>query len=232
MRKALFALVASVVAIATVGVALAATDPNFKQNYDLKYTAKKGLAGTGFNTKINATFAPGMEPGTANKVIVKFANGTKFDTSVPPICKATNDQIKNTRGKVCSKAQIGSGSAGAELGGGAVPDSKIQVFNIKNGILFHVFDGPAEVFIKGSVRGSVLTTKVDPLPLGARLTFFNVNVKPVSKTVIIKKGSKRIRTKKNYATTPKCTGGKFTTTAVFNYSNAPTQTIKSTSPCR
>lgn len=234
MRKALFALVAGAFAIATVGVALAAgVDPSFKQHLDVKFTAHKAKTPTGVTAKSFTTYAPGTEPGNPKRIVVDLGRGVRFDTSLRPICKASDTEIHDTAGAACRKSRIGTGFAKAELNGGAVsPDSVVEVFNLNHGLFLHIFRGPAEVFLRTRLSGSRLIANVPPLPLNAKLTFLELKIKRLTKTVTVRRGGKRIHRTKSFLITPsKCVGGKFVSKASYTHTDAPPQSVRSESPC-
>ncbi len=234
MRKSLFVVAAGVVALATAAIALAAAvDPSFKQHLEVKFTAHKAKTATGVKARSFTTYAPGTEPGNPKRIVIDVGRGVKFDTSVRPICKASNAQIHNSAGAVCRKSRIATGVAKAELNGVPVePDSEVQVFNLKRGLFLHIFRGQAEVFLRTKLSGSRIVANVPPLPFGAKLTSLELTIKRLTKTVTVRRGKKRIRRTKAFLITPsKCVGGKFVSKASYTHSDAAPQSATSESPC-
>lgn len=236
MRKSLTVVLCGALVLAIAAVAQAA----LTQTFELKFTTKKPKASTGFVSKLTSRDPAVKKTPAVSKVVITFPKGTKTDTSTYPVCKATfANLVKPNGNKLCSKSQLGSGSAIVNayplpLGpknDGIVP-AKVFAFNIKNGIIFLAQNSVAPQAFSGTVRGNVLTVNVPPLPPPndpAVLTDFVLNVKAKS----VKVGKGRRAKRKNYATTPSTCpkSGKWTTTAVFTYTGAPGKTIKWDTPC-
>lgn len=227
MRKSVVGALAGMTALASVGVAVASEQ--FEQTYQLTYSATKTKSSSGFSTLITSSDPgdPQAKPKAVRKVVINFAEGTKFDTSVPGVCSATDQDLSSQGAAACpASSKIGSGTAEANAQPVIpVANEQITVFNAKNGIIFYL-SGLQTLVIRGKISGRKLTATVPALPLPvagqeAVLTKFQVEVKGK------KKG------KKFYARTPaSCKNGKWTTTAKFSYADGTTETVKSTSKCK
>lgn len=234
MRKSLIAVLCGALVLGIAAVASAAVT----QSFDLKLTTKKPKSSTGFVSKLATRDPSVIKTPATSRVVITFPKGTKLDTSVYPVCKASFAALAAKGGeKLCKKSQIGTGSALVNakplpVGNNGIVPAKVFAFNIKNGIIFLAQNSVAPQAFAGKVRGNVLTVIVPPLPPPndpAVLTDFSLNVKAKS----IKVGKGRRAKRMNYATTPSSCpkGGKWTTVAKFTYTGAPGKTVTSTTPC-
>jgi hypothetical protein len=228
VRKSFIGVFVGVVAIAmaVAGVESASAGTKGGVTFETKYTASKVKKSTGFNTSIVGApkdSAGKLDP--ANKVVVTFQAGTKFDTTVPGVCPGTSAIA--TCSKSGSKSIVGSGQAEAISGITAIDPvkEKITAVNVKNGILFYL-TGLQTVTIPSKLKKNVLTTNVPPFPVpgnpkGAVLTKFTLKIPPKTKSG------------KNYVTSPsKCSGKKWTVKGDFFYPNVPAiKGIASVSKC-
>lgn len=226
LRKfAIGALIAALV-LAVAGIAAAGTKNGVK--FETKYSTTKAGKPTGLTSSIEG--APRDAQGRldpAERVILTFERGTKFNTRVPATCdKATLDE-KGPAG--CPKRSIvGSGSAQAITGLQSLDpvDEKITAVNTRNGILFHL-KGLQTFVIVGKLRKNKLIVDVPPLPIpgnpkGAVLTKFDLKVKRIR------------RGRSAYVTSPPtCKRGRWIVRATFQYPNVPDiKNVASTSRCK
>lgn len=233
MRKSLIAVLCGALVLAIAGVASAA----ITQTFELKFTTKKPKASTGFVSKLATSdpAAANQKPPAVSKMVITFPKGTKLDTSVFPVCKASLAALSKKGGeKLCRSSQIGTGSAivNARPFLSAPVNAKVFAFNIKGGIIFLAQNSVQPQAFSGKVKGNVLTVTVPPLPPPtdpAVLTSFTLNVKAKS----VKVGKGRRAKRKNYATTPSSCpkSGKWTTNAKFTYTGAAGKTVKWDTPC-
>jgi hypothetical protein len=235
LRKLTAGVVAGLLTLAFAGTAVAAPIQSFK----LAYSSQKPAASTGINTNISSTdpSQPNNKPAAATDVLLTFNAGTKFNTNVPGVCKASDQQVKNQGAGACSqKSQIGTGTATANafpLIANPVYEN-ITAFNAPGSIIFLLTPGTnpttgqpdtsgQTLVLRGTLHGTTLDTPVNVPPVAGipiSLTSFVLNIGAV------KKG------KKAWATTPaKCTGGKWTTKAKFTYADGTNLSVSSTSPC-
>ena len=241
MRKPLIGALATVTALGAVGAAVAAT-PQFVQTYELSYTQKKPKKNTGFKTLITSADPgdPNGKPAATKQVIVTFAKGTKFDTTVVPQCKSTSDKPDEIAA-ACKKSIIGKGTAEANARPLLPLPAKevITAYNTRNGIIFALVAAPGAagqpLVLRGKLSGGKLVTDVPALVLPGNikvvLTKFELDIKAQKGK---KSGKGRKRKTKYYALTPaKCTGGSFVTKAQFIYNDGtPSKTIESKSSCK
>jgi hypothetical protein len=212
-------------------------------------TTVKTSTGTSTSLKASEPEAPAGKPSkAARKVTIKFPAGSKFDTGVPNVCRADDDEIIATKGAACPRgSKVGAGSAEAITGFGAgvdpVQEAIIAYNNTNELILYLTPKGTiGQTFVlrpklKASRTGPTLTTTVPPLCLPggtpptcsngeAVLTKFDLKTVGIVKTI---SGKRR-----NYVTTPtKCPRSKkWTTKITFNYSDGSTQSFNSRSTCK
>lgn len=245
MRKSLFAALVAVLVLGISAVAFGA----FQQTFTQSFTVTKANKLTGINTLITSKDDAGAKPKEVSRVIIKFHKGTKFNYNVPGICKLTAEQIAGASDPLTAcpaKSKVGTGSAEADAAP-LIPSSQqvledINAFNTTKGIYFVLSDkdnnpsdsNPGQLLvIKGVLSGTTLTTDVPVLNVAGVnvvLTKFELNIKKVSKKV--KKNGKT--TVVNYITTPnKCTGGKWTNTAAFQYRDgSPGESISAVTNCK
>lgn len=223
----------------------------FSQTASVKFLKATVKTSTGTVTALKASEpdAPAGKPSkAARKVVIKFPAGSKFDTAVPSVCRASDADIISTKGAACPRgSKVGAGSAEAITGFGAGVDpvqESIIAYNNKNELILYLTPKGTigQTFIlrpklKASRTGPTLTTTVPPLCLPggtpptcsngeAVLTKFDLKTVGVTKTIS--------GTRRNYVTTPpKCPRSKkWTTKITFTYSDASTQSFNSTSTCR
>lgn len=224
MHKYLIGAVIGALAIAALGVGLAAAATKGGVTFETKYTSTKPGTSTGFRTRIKGAPRDAQNRlEAATKVTVRFHPGTKFNTSVPANCKRAT--LVDT-GKCSSRSRVGTGKAEAVSGLAAIDPVKenIVAYNTRNGILFYLTPGSPggqTLVLPGRISGRTLTTTVPPFPVpgnpkGAVLTKFNLDIKAKSKG----RGSNR----KDYVRTPTTCAGRWTNSATFAYSTV--QAIK------
>lgn len=171
------------------------------------------------------------------KVVIAFPEGTIFDTSVLPQCKATALQVTQTNGSACSsKTEIASGLAQAIVGG--VPENDplsfdITGYNAKNAILMFIHNEAVpglNMTIKGTIKGRKLTAILPTLPFDTALTRFDLDTKSYTKTLKVHKR----KLKKMYTRTPaSCPkSGMWTSKAAFTYATRAPLTVTSQQACR
>jgi hypothetical protein len=231
LRKPLIgALVGACAFLALSGVASA----EFTQTADISFSKPKADSSSGIKSLLTATETDPsiLQPKSASKVVVNFNKGTKFDYTVPPQCKASDQQIQATNGEVCKKDIVGKGRATANVKPLLQQDVSLSItaFNAtKNRIIFYLVpEGGVgnPLVLTGTVKGNKLTTNVPRIEavggsgVFAVLTSFQLTTKAISK-----KG-------KNYITTPKTCKGKWTTKTNFTYTDGSTASVSSSQPCR
>jgi len=179
-------------------------------------------------TSVSDQANPTGIPPKAKTVALKFdSKDFKFNTKAVPGCSAsalentTTDAAKSA----CAKSVVGSGNGVAALplgAGGARTDfpAVITAFNRSggSGILLHSRVGPpvnTTVVLNGSVKGTTLNVNLPPIAGGGgAIASFTVKVN-----------------KKDYVQA-RCTDKKLATTGTFNFTDAPTVTVKDTQKCK
>ncbi|MEX2194417.1 MAG: hypothetical protein WD844_03950 [Thermoleophilaceae bacterium] len=212
-------------ALAVAGIATAGTKNGV--TFVTKYSTTTPGAPTGFTTSIEgaARDAQGrLDP--ANRVIVNFQRGTKFDTAVPARCD--EDTLREEGVAGCPRRSIvGSGSAEAISGLAAIDpiQEEITAVNTRGGIIFYL-TGLQTLILEGKLRGSRLTVDVPPLPIpgnpkGAVLTKFELKIKRIR------------RGRRAYVTTPRTCSRRWTVRATFQYPNVDDiRSIPSNTRCK
>ena len=225
MRKFVIGALVCALAMAVAGIATAGTKNGVK--FETKYSTMTPGAATGFSTIIEG--APRDAQGRldpANRVIVNFQRGTKFDTGVPARCSKAKLTEEGVDG--CPRRSIvGTGRAEAISGLSSIDPivEEITAVNTRNGILFYL-TGLQTLTLEGKLRGSRLTVNVPPLPIpgnpkGAVLTKFELKIKRIR------------RGRRAYVTTPSTCNRRWTVRATFQYPNvSDIRNIASTSRCR
>jgi hypothetical protein len=234
LRKTLVGALSCALILAVASVAIGATSNG--TTYEQAFTTKTPNGSTGFKTQIDTTKTADStgKPKASRRVIVTFARGFEFDTSVLPTCTAATLRARGAAG--CpSKSRIGTGEASAVTGLTSIDpvENTVTAFNSRNGILFLIRSKPGEpsatLVIEGKLRGRTLTTTVpklpQPTPFGeAILTKFSVSIKAARKG----RGSRA----KYYATAGPCPrSGEWTTAATFVRDNER-QTVRDKADCR
>lgn len=251
MRKFLLAAVAALVAASALAVVALATNGPDGTSWTGKFIPDKPNRAAAIDALIQPSpkGADG-KPTAATKVTILFTKGSAFNTSVPPLCTATSQQLTATKGAVCAKAQVGSGEAIARVGPNEV-GSTIKAFNRKNAIQFYIQPckpntGPGTrvacsslgnpIYLTGTLtkttQGPKLTVIVpDTLSkLGVVITKFALKTKVITKRIS--------GVLKSYVLSPTTCGGrtgstgKWTTKTTINYKTRAAITITDTQICR
>ena len=214
MRKSVIGGLVAALLLAVAGIAVAGTKNDVK--FETKYTTSRAGAPTGLNTTIEG--APKDSQGRldpANRVIITFERGTKFDTRVPARCSKATLEEQGPNG--CpDRSIVGSGEAEAITGIQSLDPAHedITAVNTSGGILFYL-KGLQTLTLEGKIRKNKLTVDVPALPVpgnpkGAVLTKFELKVKRIR------------RGRRAYITTPPtCSRGRWIVRATFQYPNVP-----------
>lgn len=239
MRKPLF-FGALISALALAVAAVAVASPQFTQSFQLKYVQKAPGKSTGVTTVITAEDpgAEGQKPKGARQVVVNFHPGTKIDTSVPGVCKASDEDLQQMGAAACpAKSRLGTGTAEARTGIASIDpvNEDITVFNAKKGIIFLLQGDENEqngqtFVLRGRLSGRRLTVnvpKIEPVPgVTVSLTDFRLKLRAVQTG----RGS---RQKAFFRTPPTCPRSKvWQTEARFVYEDGTRAARKSATVCR
>lgn len=210
MRKTLIGVVVGALVLAIAGIAAAGTKNGV--TFATKYTTSKTSAPTGFKTRIKGAprDASGRIEG-AERVVVTFQRGTRFDTDVPGECDKARLQAEGRNG--CPRNSIvGTGTAVAITGLASLDpvEETITAFNTDGGILFYL-QGLTTLILEGELRGNRLIVDVPQIfavpgyPKAVAVTEFNLDVKRI----------RRGRTA--YVRTPRSCRRHFIVRATFEY---------------
>jgi hypothetical protein len=230
LRKSLVVALAGVLVLGIAGIAFASTQ--FTQTADIKFTTPKTGTPAGVSADLEAADPgePGGKPKSSLKVVVNFPRGTKYDTTVPGVCKADDQTIQQTNGSACpANSKVGTGSAVANAAPAAsTVGENITAYNAKNQIIFLLTpaDPLGQTFVlRGKLSGNKLTTIVPQFNVAGIkvvLTVFKL------KTKVVKKSGKSYLTTAKKCNKPK----KFETVTNFTYDDGTTQSVVSDTPCR
>jgi hypothetical protein len=234
LRKPFIALLAGVLTLAIAGTATAA----FQQTADISFTRPSADSSTGISSSLTASDpeAPNGKPKSASRVVVNFPRGTKFNYRVRPVCTANAQEIQQTDGAVCRSAQVGTGTAVANIAPLQLPPTNtsevtlsIKAYNARNALFFYLVPTGSvgnPLVLKGSLRGNKLTTsvpKIEAVPntgIFAVLTSFKLVTKRYQKSGDF------------YASTPSSCNGRWVATSDFTYEDGSTAKVTSEQPCR
>ena len=184
---------------------------------------------------------PNAKPHAVQKLVVRLHPGTRFDTSVPEQCKASDADFEQQGSSACPPgSRVGAGQT--EFDNGSPTDQRITqtqatLFN-NEGELILFFETtntpgpPLRVAARSKIEGSTITTDVPPLP-GAPPPEPFLAVKTVRETFdTITRGTGGSR--RGYITTPSScpASGYWTNSIEFTYRDGVTQTVPTRSPCR
>src|SRR3989442_7891674 len=104
-------------------------------SYELQYTTTTPSSSAGFDYASETTdpAMPGGTPQAVRELKVKFHPGTRFDTRVPPVCRASDADFRDRGERACPiSSEVGSGEAVVVSGFGPPVDpikETIKAFN-------------------------------------------------------------------------------------------------------
>lgn len=222
-------ITAVAVLLLSTGIALASSQ--FKQTSNIRLTATKAGAATGFKAALKSSDPgePGGKPQALKTLKITFPVGTKFNFKSKAIkpCTATDIEIKGTKGTACpAKSRIGGGSA--EANGAPVfpmlPESATAYASKSDLILLLTPKAAAGsvLVLHGKIAANKVTVAVPLLqegPLTIVITALELSVN--------KLGSG----KSAFMAAGKCSGGKFTVGSSFLYYTGATLKLSSSSKC-
>lgn len=222
------------VAIAIGGLVIASVafaSPLFKQTADIKLTASKAGASSGFKASIASsdTGAPLGKPQALKTLTVTFPKGTRFNFKSTAIkqCTASLLELVGTKGAACpAKSRIGTGTA---MANGApvfprIPEAA-TAYAGKGKLIFLIAPSAGvgkTLVLEGTVSANKLTTPVPVLSesgLTIVITELNLSVKKVGSG------------KQAFVTAGQCGKGKFTVSSRFVYYTGSPVSLSSSSHC-
>lgn len=214
------------------GASIAWASSQFKQTSNIKLTATKAGATSGFKASLASSDpgAPNEQPQALKKLTVTFPKNTKFNFKSTAVkqCAASATELVATKGAACpGKSKIGTGSANAN---GAPVYPKIPegatVYVGKGKLLFVLLPTTAvgaPIVLEGSVSANRLTTPVPALESGGLkivITELTLNVKSAGSG------------KQAFVTAGKCEKSKFTVKSSFVYYTGSPVSLTSSSKCK
>lgn len=224
-------------AVAALGMtALAApagAGEQFEQTADIEYSKARAGKPTGVRALLAAEDPGETVPKAARRVTITFARGTRFDTRTVPRCTADSREILDTRGRVCRRSLVGTGTTQVRIGhlGGMAVRNRVYAYNARGGLAFYLrrqSEIGQDMVLRGRLRGRTLTTQVPVLPFGTTLTRFAVNIRTIARRV----RSGRRRVKRSFVRTPRSCRRSWMVTARFVYQDGSRKTVRSSTRCR
>jgi hypothetical protein len=138
VRKILLAAVLAAIGTAAFAVISQAGSGEAGTSWDFKYKPAKVDKPVGTESTIfPAKELDGGGFAETKKTSIYFTPTTEFDTSVPPRCGVSGEELVATNGEACDKAQIGDGDALAQVGT-LETAAELKAYNRKSGIFFLV----------------------------------------------------------------------------------------------
>ncbi|MGH2955507.1 MAG: hypothetical protein ACRDL6_00735 [Solirubrobacterales bacterium] len=214
----------------------AAAQTDSRQAAELTFHETDPGASTGFTLKIDYVNPsdPSAKPPAVRRVVQRFAEGTRIDTSVPELCGATDAQLMLQGPEACpAGSQVGSGTVSVDTGlpepGRFIVADTVFLNNTDELILVSTDRGTgARVVTRAAVEQDRIVTELTPLPGtppdGGAIDVVDFRIEEVSRVV---GGEER-----GYVTTPAtCPTGGWLNSISFTYADGVTQTTSNGSPC-
>jgi hypothetical protein len=134
----------------TIDIWSDATKPNVSAS--LNYAARLHAAGD-----------PKGDPPALRRLVIQLPPGSRVDTSVPPRCSASDDEIRLVGESACPlSARIGSGEATVKTIGGGTSTYETVIYNAEDDMLELIKSGDRVISVVHTyVRGETL---VGPVP--------------------------------------------------------------------
>jgi hypothetical protein len=232
----------SLAAIAVVlagGAAQSLAQEGVRQTAASPFEERRPGASTGTRLAIDYVNPddPNAKPPAVQKVVIVYAPGATFDTSVPERCGATNGELTAQGAGACPGGSIvGGGEVDLDTGvsgPGRIVQNDVTLINNKDELIF-LLESKSEprsrVVARSVVQDDTITTEVSPVPGGPPDGFTaikRVRLRLDARSAMQGAG------RRNYVTTPaSCpAGGAWTNTVTFTYRDGVTQTVRSSSPC-
>ncbi|HEX8205961.1 MAG TPA: hypothetical protein VF587_07890 [Solirubrobacteraceae bacterium] len=220
------------VAVAVVVAGLAFAQSGNRQTIDFGYAGgqEQPASSAGVFLKIDYVNPddPEAKPYAVQTVIEKLADGTRFDTTVPEQCKASDQELMAQGAAACPEASLVGGGEAVLDTGPADSKQKVTQFNNQDELIL-LFEGdqpPSRAVSRAPIEGTTITAESPPLPGGppdgyTALKKVDLELKPVSKDG------------RNYISTPPtCPAGGWQHEISFTYRDGEKQVVKDASPCR
>src|SRR5688500_15737751 len=160
----LLSVVVAVASIVVVGVAVAQSGN--RQTIDFGYVGQEQPGGsTGIFLKINYVNPddPEAKPYAVQTVVEKLADGTRFDTTVPEQCTASDPQLMAEGPAARPEGSVvGGGGAALDTGSpgpGRIAAQKVTQFNNQDELIL-LFEGespPTRAVSRAPIEGTTIT---------------------------------------------------------------------------
>ena len=180
---------------------------------------------------------PAAKPPAVQRVVLRLAPGTTFDTSVPPRCEASDQQLMAGGASACDAAsRVGGGELDLDTGTagpGRVLQYNVTLLNNAGQLIFLLeskSNPSSRIVARAAVQGTTITTDVSAVPGGPPDGFTAI------KRVRLKldpRSTGQGANRRSYVATPaSCPSDRrWTSSATFTYRDGVSQTVASSSPC-
>jgi hypothetical protein len=214
--------------------AAAAAQTGSRQTAELSFLETEPGASTGFTLEIDYVNPedPSAKPPAVRRVVQRFAEGTRIDTSIPERCGATDPQLMLQGADACpAGSRVGSGTVTVDTGqpGRFIVADTVFLNNTDELILVSTDRGTgARVVTRAAVEKDRIVTELAPLPGsppdGGAIDVVDFRIDKVTRVV---GGEER-----GYVTTPAtCPAGGWVNSISFTYADGVTQTTSNGSGC-
>jgi hypothetical protein len=221
------------------GPATAAAQSGSRQSGTVRFSSNLPGAPTGLSesAEYQDPNNPGGKPPAVRTIAVHYAQGFKFDTSVPALCTASDSQIQAQGDSACpAESRVGDGGAVFATGFPGPPSTfsvSFDIFNDKNQLIFLAKQpdtGMAIQVSRSTIQDGTITTNIAATPGGppdGQSTVQSIHFK------LNKVTTRRDGAVASYLTTPPAcpSSGLWTSTGTFTYADGISQTIFPTTPC-
>jgi hypothetical protein len=214
-----------------------AGDTGSYQRAKLKFTKRAPARSTGLHVGIDYRNPsdPDAKPPAVRRVVLRFARGTRIDTTAPEACTASDPELMAMGEAACPpESTVGKGVVTVDTG---MPGPEryvtadVTFFNNEHELIYlnTVRGSDARTVIRAVVRRRVVVTDAPMLPGtppdGGAIDTVHVHFPALSRRVD--------GTRRNYVTTPRtCPARGFWKNRLrFTYDGDVTQTVTSRSPC-
>ena len=242
-KRAATSIIALLAVLATAAPAVGQEQP--RQTYSAEFTTAKPGAPTGLRQEIHYVNPddPDGKPYAVAEIVFVLPKGTRYDTSVPPQCQASDAEFQLQGADACPpETKVGTGALSADTGVGAGPlprvvETDVTFFNNQDELILFAeatnTPGPQPIRVASriEVQGRSLISRVPPLPGAPPPDPFLALKDVFNELDAISTG--RGRNRRAYITTPPTCpeSGKWTITATLTYRDGVTQTMRSDTPC-
>lgn len=207
-----------------------------RQTAKIEFTTERPSAATGSTLAIDFRNPddPDGKPFAVSKIVIRYHEGTVYDTSVPDRCRASDAELIARGAAACPEgSRVGGGVIVTDNGSDAVFPrfirNDVTTFNNEDELvnLVESKEPPTRVVGRAPIRGSTVTIEVPPVPGMPPPDPFNAFTRLRVSTEPISRGGRTY-----LRTPPKCpASGRWTSTVTFTYRDGVRQTETTTAPC-